>query len=205
MARGIGSRLIAGDHKVTLHARNIEKAGLLAAELQERSVHNRAIEVRLVGAPVEDSVVVLAVPYDAVREVIEDEYGDKLAGKILIDPTNPIDFEMMELVTPPGRSGAEEIVELLPFEASVVKAFNTTLAGTLIEGKVDGKPLDVFIAGNDARAKVVVTELVTDGDMRPFDVGPLSRAHALEAFQLVHIKLQDQLKATWMSAIKILP
>ena len=55
----------------------------------------------------------------------------------------------------------------------MVKAFNTTYAGTLLAGEVAGEPLDVFIVGDDADAKNKVAELVRDGGMRPIDTGPL--------------------------------
>ena len=60
--------------------------------------------------------------------------------------------------------------------ARVVKAFNTTFASALVAGWVGGLPLDVFLAGDDARAKSRVAALVTDGGMRPVDTGPLRRA-----------------------------
>jgi hypothetical protein len=62
----------------------------------------------------------------------------------------------------------------------VVKAFNTTFAGTLVAGEVSGQPLDVLIAGDDNNAKQKVSQLVSDGGLRPVDVGPLHRAQQLE-------------------------
>jgi predicted dinucleotide-binding enzyme len=86
----------------------------------------------------------------------------------------------------------------------VVKAFNTTYAGTLLAGEVAGQPLDVFIAGDDADAKIKVAELVRDGGMRPVDVGPLSRARQIEGMQFLHIVAQGTLGTNWASTIKIL-
>lgn len=88
--------------------------------------------------------------------------------------------------------------------AKVVKAFNTTYAGTLLAGEVAGQPLDVFIAGDDDDAKSKVAELVRDGGMRPVDTGPLSRARQIEGMQLLHIVTQGTLGTHWGSAVKIL-
>ena len=87
----------------------------------------------------------------------------------------------------------------------MVKAFNTTFASALVAGWVGGLPLDVFLAGDDARAKARVTALIADGGMHPVDTGPLRRARELEAFQLLHMTLQGPLGLDWASAIKLLP
>ena len=86
----------------------------------------------------------------------------------------------------------------------MVKAFNTTYAGTLLAGQVAGQPLDVFIAGDDADAKNKVAKLAKDGGMRPIDTGPLSRARQIEGMQLLHIVTQGTLGTNWGSALKIL-
>lgn len=100
-------------------------------------------------------------------------------------------------------SGAQEIAKLLP-EAAIVKAFNTTLAGPLEAGEVDGKELDVFIAGDDEAAKAKVSELVKTSGMRPIDVGPLANARHLEGFGLIQMAAQEQLGSNWMSSLKFL-
>ncbi|MGW2240123.1 NADPH-dependent F420 reductase [Streptomyces sp. NPDC001759] len=108
------------------------------------------------------------------------------------------------LAVPAGTSAAEEIAAAAP-QARVVKAFNTTFAGPLAIGVVAGRPLDVFIAGDEERAKERVSDLVTSAELRPLDVGPLRRARELEAFQLLHMASQDRLGLNWSSSIAILP
>jgi predicted dinucleotide-binding enzyme len=85
----------------------------------------------------------------------------------------------------------------------VVKAFNTTFAGTLIDGQVAGQPLDVFLAGDDEEAKASVSKLVEDGGLRPIDAGPLRRARELEAAGLLHMSVQGTLGTGFGSALKI--
>src|SRR5918911_429388 len=97
----------------------------------------------------------------------------KLARKVVVDITNPVDPQTWEkLATPPGASSAEEVQQLVPQGTPVVKAFNTTFAPTLVDGEVAGQQLDVLIAGDDEAAKQKVAQLVSDGGLRPIDVGP---------------------------------
>jgi predicted dinucleotide-binding enzyme len=98
-------------------------------------------------------IVVLAVPFDATKELVSG-YGDALDGRIVIDITNPTDFTTFDsLVVGSGSSAAEEIAERAHPGATVVKAFNTTFAGTLAAGEVAGQPLDVFIASDSPDAR----------------------------------------------------
>jgi len=78
------------------------------------------------------------------------------------------------------------------------------MAGTLVAGQVAEQPLDVFIAGDDAEAKVTFAQLIEAGGLRALDVGPLKRARQLEGFMLLVITLQSQLDKPWMSALKLL-
>ncbi|WP_445281883.1 hypothetical protein [Streptomyces sp. DSM 118148] len=68
-----------------------------------------------------------------------------------------------------------------------------------------GRPLDVFIAGDDDTSKQAVSGLVASAGLRPLDVGPLRRARELEAFQFLHMASQERLGLNWSSAIAILP
>jgi hypothetical protein len=127
-----------------------------------------------------------------------------LSGKIVIDITNPLNATYSGLAVAPGTSGAQEIARKLPSDAVVLKAFNTTFARTLIEGKVDGKPLDVFIAGDAGESKQKVSKLVEDGGLRPIDAGGLDRAQQLEAIGFLGIALQGELGTGYQSAWKII-
>lgn len=205
MARGIAIRSLAGGHHVRLIDRSHKKAVDLADELRD-TVPSGADQVAASDAVgVEDAdLVVLALPYPAGREVVAD-YGTALTGSVLVDISNPVDFATFDSLTvPPGTSAAERIAAEAAPGAAVVKAFNTTFAGTLAVGRVAGQPLDVLIAGDNAEAKLSVAELVSSGGMRPLDVGPLRRARELEALGLLNITIQDPLGLNWSSAIKII-
>lgn len=197
MARGIGKRLVAGGHRVTVLGKEPGKAEAVVNELGG----DGAAQAGRSGEQVADDVVVLAVYYPDAKAAVE-EYGDGLSGKVLIDITNPVNETIDGLVTPPDSSAAQELASSAP-GAKVVKAFNTTFAGTLIESEVAGQPLDVFLAGDDEDAKATVSKLVKDGGLRPIDAGPLKRARELEATGLLHMTVQNTLGTGFASALKI--
>ena len=196
MARGIATRTLAGGHSVTLLGTETTKAQALADEL---SGEVRAGEV---GDSLAGSVVILAVWYAAVDDVLG-RYRDQLDGKVVVDITNPIDVDAFEPLMLEAGSAAQEIAAKAP-GARVVKAFNTTFAGTLGEGRVAGQPLDVFIASDHGDAKEIVSRIVSDAGLRPVDAGPLARAHELEALGYLHMVLQQPLGTGFSSTVKVL-
>ena len=198
MARGIGKRLVAGGHHVTVLGKQTGAAEAVVGDLGGGD----SAKAGRSGDAITDDVVVLAVYYpDAMAAV--DQYGDGLAGKVLVDITNPVNDSFDGLVTPPDGSAAQELAASAS-GATVVKAFNTTFAATLSEGQVAGQPLDVFVAGDDQDAKATVSKLATDGGLNVIDAGPLKRARELEAAGLLHMTLQGTLGTGFASALKIL-
>ncbi len=194
MARGIGTRAVGAGHVVRLVGRQDEKAAALAGELGASAAAS--------GDHVTGDVVILAVPYSALGDVLS-HYGDDFDGKVVVDITNPMDFTTFEPIKPEAGSAAEEIAAARP-GAKVVKAFNTTFAGTLVDGRVAGQSLDVLLAGDDAGAKETIAHLVEESGLRPIDAGPLRRARELEAVGFLHISLQQPLGTGFGSALKIL-
>jgi NADPH-dependent F420 reductase len=198
MGRGIGTRLVAGGNGVKVLDHDPDQARALADEL------GGGAEGGAAGDPLSGDVVVLAIWYEPARSAVE-QYGDQLDGKVIIDITNPVDVESFDgLVTPADSSAAEELEKLAPDGAEVVKAFNTTFAGTLVEGEVAGQPLDVFIAGDDADAKETVASLARAGGLNTIDTGPLRRARELERLGFLHMALQEGLGTAYGSAIRVI-
>jgi 8-hydroxy-5-deazaflavin:NADPH oxidoreductase len=197
MGRGIGTRAVAGGHQVEIVDHDPIEARELAAQLGGTAT---ALEP---GAPFGGQVVVFAVYYPGIKDAVQ-QYADQLAGKIVVDITNPVDTQTWDqLATPPGTSSAEEVQQLVPQGTPVLKAFNTTFAGTLAAGDVGGQQLDVLIAGDDQDAKETLSQLVADGGLRPIDVGPLRRAQQLEQVGFLHVSLQQPLGLGFGSAIKL--
>jgi NADPH-dependent F420 reductase len=146
--------------------------------------------------PVTGELVVLAVPYAAVGEILA-QHGDSSAGKVVVDITNPVNFETFDsLVVAPDGSAAAEIAAALP-RSRMVKAFNTTFGGTLTGGTVGPLTTTVLIAGDDADAKSLVTDVVMAGGLRAIDAGSLRRARELEALGFLQIALAAQEKVPW--------
>jgi 8-hydroxy-5-deazaflavin:NADPH oxidoreductase len=203
MGRGIGTRLVAGGHSITFVDANPETAEKTAAEVNASAKNGSKVSTASLGEAELGDVVVLAVWYGTNIELAK-QLGAKLAGKVVVDIANPLNASFDGLATAPDSSSAEDVAKAIAAGAKVVKAFNTTYAGTLLTGEVAGQPLDVFIAGDDVEAKNKVAELVRDGGMRPVDVGLLSRARQIEGMQFLHIVAQGGLGTNWASTIKIL-
>jgi NADPH-dependent F420 reductase len=198
MARGIATRLLSGGHSVQVKSRTEAHATSLAADLagDRASVTGGPLE----GA-VDGDVVVLAVPYAAALEIAAARGAD-LAGKAVVDLSNPVDATTFDsLVTPPDSSAAEEVQKALPAGTPVVKAFNTVFASTLGMGSVAGRRLDVLLASDDARAKAAVHGLIEDGGMHPVDCGPLRRSRQLEQLGFLHMAIQESLRSNWASSV----
>ncbi|ALP51603.1 NADPH-dependent F420 reductase [Corynebacterium glutamicum] len=147
-------------------------------------------------ATIDGDVVILAVPYPAVEEIIA-THREALVGKTVIDITNPLNFDTFdELVVPAGSSAAAEIQAKLP-DSRVLKAFNTTFAATLSSGKVGDLTTTVLVAGDDEDAKKALITDVTAGGLDALDAGSLKRAHELEAVGFLQLTLAGVEKISW--------
>ncbi|GAB2644903.1 NADPH-dependent F420 reductase [Gordonia jinhuaensis] len=149
-------------------------------------------------------IVVLAVPFGALDQIVATR-ADELAGKTVVDISNPLDFETFDsLVVPPDSSAAAQLAEKLP-ASSVLKAFNTTFAATLTSGKVGDNPTTVLIAGDDADAKEQLAQVVTAGGLKAIDAGSLRRARELEAFGFLQLTLASAEKISWTGGFAVIP
>lgn len=181
MARALADRALAGGHAVEIIGRDQVKAKELAVALGGATVGEAGT------APAGD-IVIVAVPYAGAATVVS-EYGDALDGKVIIDITNPIAPDAKGFVTPEGSSGAQEIAKAAAAGARVVKAFNTVFSHVLAADPAEGRPLDVFIAGDDAQAKARVSAFIESLGLRPLDTGQLPMARALENVALLQLGL----------------
>jgi len=197
VARGIGSRVLAGGHALTVVGNNAQRAEAVTADLGGPG----SVGTAVAGDPIEGEVVVLAVYYPDARDAGE-HYADQLAGKVVVDTTNPLNATFDELVVPPDGSATDELARVAP-DARFVKAFNTTFAGPLTQGGVAGQTLDVLTAGDDEDAKAEVAEFARDGGLNPIDVGARARGRELEATGLLHTAVQSTLGPGFASALKI--
>jgi 8-hydroxy-5-deazaflavin:NADPH oxidoreductase len=178
-ARAIGTQAAKVGHAVEVIGRDAAKTKDLAAEL------GGGATAGTFGTTPAGDIVILAVPYASAVAVIG-QYGDALAGKVIIDISNTFTApDDTVLVTPDSSSGAQEIAKAVPASAHVVKAFNTVFAHVLALGR----PLDVLLAGDDELAKKSVSAFIETLGLRPLDVGSLAMAHWLEGAGLLMMGL----------------
>lgn len=134
----------------------------------------------------EADVVVLAVPWPAAKDTI-DMLGD-LAGRVLIDCTNPLLADLSGIECGHLTSAAEQIAERAP-GAKVVKAFNTASTKVMKNPKFGEQRATMFFCGDDAEAKAVVRKLIEDVGFEPADAGNLTAARYLEPLAMLYIDL----------------
>jgi predicted dinucleotide-binding enzyme len=154
--------------------------------------------------PVTGEVVILAVPHPAVAEIVK-QRGDELAGKDVVDITNPLDFETFDSLTVPAdASSAAELARILP-QSRVLKAFNTNFAATLAARTAGGNPTTVLVAGDDAEAKARLIGIVEAGGLKALDAGGLRRARELEALGFLQLTLAAGEKIGWTGGFAVVP
>lgn len=154
------------------------------------------------GATVTGDIVVLAVPYPALAQIAA-THGAQLAGKTVVDITNPLDFSTFDaLVVPAGSSAAAELQTALP-DAKVLKAFNTNFAATLVSGREGDAPTTVLVAGDDSAAKAGLIAAITAGGLEAVDAGTLARAHELEAIGFLQLTLAVGEQIGWTGGLAL--
>ncbi len=172
------ARLFASKHNVTLGSRNPEQT-----------------RTKLTGITVTDyaqaaksaDIVILAVPFSEVTAIAA-KVGS-LAGKTVIDVTNPLTPDFMALTLGHTTSAGEAVQAAFP-QAHVVKALNTVLAQVLAKAVSGAKSLpSVLIAGNHAAANAEVVQLAKDAGFSAFDTGSLTNARYLEPLAELTIQL----------------
>ncbi len=134
--------------------------------------------VALANAANNVNAIVVATPYEQAAAALNSA-GD-VAGKVVIDITNPMTADYMGLTVGHSTSAAEEIARATG--AEVVKAFNTLFAQVLAEGADLGKgqKVTVFIASDSERAKQTARTLAESMGFQVMDAGGLKNARYLE-------------------------
>ncbi|HEY7211988.1 MAG TPA: NAD(P)-binding domain-containing protein [Bryobacteraceae bacterium] len=131
-------------------------------------------------------IVALCVPWNAAREALGE--SGNLAGKTIVDCTNPVKPDLSGLAIGTTTSAAEQVAEWA-HGANVVKAFNTIGAACYGNAQFGKERASGFYCGDNATAKAAVRELIADVGLDPEDVGPLRNARWLEAMAMLWIDL----------------
>lgn len=179
----LGTRWAQGGHSLLFASRNPEseemRALVAAAGPTARSV---TVQEAVAGS----DVIVLATPWPATPEILAG--AGPLAGKVLIDATNPLLPRLAGLEYGTTTSGAEQVAGWAP-GARVVKAFNTVGFNVMANPVFNGAHAVLFYCGDDAPAKAQVAQLATELGFDARDAGPLTQARLLEPFALLWISL----------------
>ena len=168
MARTISTLAVTGGNTVEIMGRDRSKAEALAATLGAGTTVGRW------GAVPAGDIVITALLQDGVVPVVA-EYGQALAGKIVVDISNPFNDTATGLAYEGRTSIAAQAAEVAPAITHVLKAFNMIFRGVL----ENGRPV-VFFAGDDTQAKATFAAFVGSLGLRAMDVGGLVMAHWLE-------------------------
>ena len=194
VGRALATSALRAGHSVTVSSSSGDSAATVARETGATAAASNREAVE--GA----ELVVIAVPYMAIVDVL-DEIGPELAGKIVVDATNPLKPDYSGLAVE-GTSAAEGIQTQVP-ATRVVKAFNTAFAARQADPAISGLHVDGFVASDDDEAKAVVLDLVKGMGFNPIDAGQLTMARALEALAFLNISLQLRHGWSWQSGWKL--
>jgi len=180
----LGSRWARGGHEVVFGSRNPQSDD--QKELARKAGPNAGTGTPKEAAAASD-VIALATPWPATRDALQ-SLGN-LAGKVLIDVTNPLLPDLSGLdYGGAGSSGAERVAGWAP-GARVVKAFNTVGFNVMADAKFGAERPLMFYCGDDAAAKRIAHDLAVELDFEPADAGPLTQARVLEPFALLWVSL----------------
>jgi len=192
VGKALGTSIARAGHEVTITAKHPEHAQAAARDIGARTAETPAAAV------IDADVVILAVPYVSAVEEVTSQIRESIAGKTVIDVTNPMNPDYSGLATE-GSSAAEEFQTRLP-EANVVKAFNTIFATNQAHPSPE---IDGYVAGDDDKAKRQVISLVESIGFSALDVGALKAARYLEGMAVINIGLNAQNGWDWTSAWKL--
>ena len=179
----LGTRWAKGGHTVVFSSRN---PGSDAITKLVAAAGPNASAATVADAVSQCGIVLLATPWPATKEAVAG--AGNLAGKILIDATNPLLPDLSGIEVGTTSSGGELVAALAP-GARVVKAFNTIGANIMANPDFHGRSAVLFYCGDDAGAKAVVKGLVTELGFDAADAGPLKQARLLEPLALLWISL----------------
>jgi 8-hydroxy-5-deazaflavin:NADPH oxidoreductase len=179
----MGVRLAAmfarAGRRVVLGSRSPERAARIVASLRIPGVSAGDYGQALTAPIVLPAVFIR----DGLFDVL-DAHAAALAGKVMIDITNPFNEDYSDFIFPESTSGAEELQKRLP-RVRVVGAFKNVWWEVFDAPHFEGVVSDVFVVGNDPAAKAAVLELAVGTPFRYVDAGALKNARTIERMTLL--------------------
>ncbi len=199
--RALGTGFVQLGHEVKLGSRdsNNDKAKTWA-----RQAGSRATVGTFADAARFADVAVVATLGTGTESALKLAGPDNFAGKVVIDATNPLDFSSgaPKLSVGHSDSRASRCSGGFP-KARVVKAFNIVGHAHMVQPKFPGGPPDTFFCGNDAEAKIKVTELLTAFGWNTIDIGGIEGSRLLEPLCLPWVECGIRTKS-WDHAFKLM-
>jgi predicted dinucleotide-binding enzyme len=200
VGRELGAGLARHGHDVMIGSREPRREILLAWAQETGGRTGLPAETAAHG-----EIVFLATLWSGTQSALSLAGEDALAGKVLIDVTNPLDFSggsPPTLAVSGDDSGGESVQRWAP-KARVVKALNTVTASMMIDPDLHGGPPTMFIAGDDEPARRDVSALLKDVGWEVADLGPLKAARYIEGMAMCWIWYGFATN-TWRHAFKLL-
>lgn len=201
VAKLLATGFINSGHEVKLGTRDTSKL-----EEWEKSVGSKGSAGSFEDAAKYGELIVLATLWSGTENAIKLAGLENFIGKVVIDVTNPLDFSSgvpPKFAVTYGNSAGEQIQNWL-MDSKVVKAFNTVSASIMINPKLEEGNPDLLIAGNDADAKKLVTEIAQSfGWQNVIDMGEINHSFWLEAFAMLWIEFGFKYNH-WTHAFKLL-
>lgn len=184
VGRTIGSRLVGDGHEVVLGSRTADNAAAAewAAQAGEGASHGTFAHAAATG-----EIVFNATPGGVSLDVLAAADAANLAGKILIDVANPLDFSggFPPTLTACNTTSLGEQIQAAHPDAKVVKALNTMHCTVMVDpGKLSGTH-HVFVCGDDGDAKAAVTDLLAEWGWpgeAVIDLGDITNARGTEMY-----------------------
>jgi 8-hydroxy-5-deazaflavin:NADPH oxidoreductase len=196
VGRSLATAFRRAGHDVVIASRDPEDAGSVAASTGATVAATNA------EAAASAEIIVLATPFTSEGEIAS-EIGPSVAGKAVVDVSNRMSYGPNGPEIDTTSSNSEDLAALLP-DAHVIKAFNTLFASKQLDPLAGDVALDGFVAGDDARAKAQVLDLVGSIGLNPVDAGSLSRARQLEGMAFLNIALNAAHGGAWQSGWKLI-
>jgi len=202
VGKALGNGFLSRGHEVKMGSREAKSE---KAAAWVKSAGAKASAGTFADAAAFGEVVVLSTLWEGTENALKLAGAENLAGKILVDTTNPLDFSKgmpPRLAVGNTNSGGEEVQRWAP-KAKVVKAFNIVGNAHMVDPKFPGGPPTMFIAGNDADAKKSVTEILTAFGWETIDAGGIEASRLLEPLCILWVDYGVK-SGTWNHAFKLL-
>lgn len=202
VGRALATGFLSRGDDVMLSARDAKKKEIV--EWASKAGSAKARTGTFADAATFGEVIVLATSWSGTEGALKLAGIERLAGKVVVDVTNPLDTSggPPRLALGHSDSGGEQIQRRLP-KSKVVKAFNIINAALMVRPKFAGGPPDMFIAGNDAGAKAVVTQICTDFGWPTHDLGGIEGSRMLESLAMLWVTLGIR-GLGWVHGFKLL-